>query len=103
MTVDRIHRQPRKIICADERSWNALLRTPSKVALGLTYQDVVPDFHRGIAVELRRAFERGTRWVADHSELFPVGIVRGSVAVCEDDHEVSIRLRRWLGSLIEIT
>src|SRR5882724_9416430 len=99
MTVDRIHRQPRKIISADERAWNALLRAASKVALRLTYHDVVPHLHRRIAVELRRAFGRATRWVADHSELLPVGIGGRRVAICKDDHEVSIRLRGWLRAL----
>src|SRR6266704_2462919 len=99
MTVDRIHRQPRKIISADERSWNAFLRAASKVALGLAYHDVVPHLPRGIAVELRRAFGRATRRVADHGELLPVGIVGRSVPVCEDDHEISVWLRCWLGAL----
>src|SRR5882724_7112295 len=103
MTVDRVHRQPRKIISADERSWNALLRAAPKVALGLAYHDVVPHLSRRIAVELRRAFGGAARRVADYGELLPVGSGGCRVAICKDDHEVSIRLRGWLRALIEIT
>src|SRR5207302_4977759 len=90
VAVTAIHGEPREVVRADVRAWDALLWPAPEITLRLAHEDIVADLARRAAVEVRRPGRGASGRVAEDAEVLRVGVVGRRVAVVEDHFEVAI-------------